>query len=141
MKISFEEHTYENVKDVLAGFITEGDEELKFNMVASPDLQFNTAMQLIMSISVNILNAFKEQHPEAKEDLYDAYNFMASSILNTIIPESELREDLDEAAILKAQEELIEEQYNKMSEEEKAIALEQIEKMRDRLTKDVNKEV
>lgn len=142
MKIKFEDKEYDKVQDLIAGFVTtEQEGELQFNLVASPELTFNTSMQLLMSMTINLLNAFKESHPDAKEDLYDAYNFMATSVLNTIIPEKELRQDIDEEAILKAQEQVIEEAYAKLSEEEKQAALENIAKIRDRLTDNVNKEV
>lgn len=101
MKLKIEDQEFDNIQDLLAGFITEEQKDkLKFHVLASPTLDFNTAFQLIQSITINILTAFIKQHPEATEDVYDAYNFMASSVLNNIIPDKELREDLSAEAIL-----------------------------------------
>ena len=62
---------------------------------------------------------------------------MASSLLNQIIPDKELREDLDEKAILKTQEEIVENLYNNMTPEEKEAALANINIMRERLIEDI----
>lgn len=133
MNIKFEDKEYSKVSALLAGFMTEDQKELTFNMVASPNLEFNVAMQLIQSLTVNLLHAYSNQHPEAKEDLYDAYNIMASSILNNLIPDKELRMDLDAEAILKAEAELIESKYAAMSKKEKSEALKNIDRIRNNL--------
>ena len=136
MNLKFNEKEFIGVEDLLAGFIMQGEgNQTKFNLVASPTLQFNTAMQLIQSITINLLTAFIKQKPEAVEDIYDAYNFMASSVLNNLIPEKELRKDLDEHAILRAEENMLDNALAKMSVKDKEAALKKIEEIRVRLGK------
>lgn len=134
MKLKVNEMEFDNIKDLLGGFITtEQDQMLKFNMVASPDLAFNTAMQLLQSMTYQLLFAFMKQKPEAANDIYDAYNFMASSILDQLIPGKQLRPDIDEEAILELEIKKIEAEYDKLTPEQKAIAIEKIEAVKNRL--------
>lgn len=131
MKLTIEDQTYTDIKDLVAGFVTDGQaESLKFHLLASPTLTFDMAFQLIQSITINILHAFVEQKPEALEDVYDAYNFMASSILNNIIPDKELRKDLTAEAIIKAEDELIKKKAQKASAKDKAAAKKKIDKLK-----------
>lgn len=131
MKAKFNDLEYEDIEFLVAGFVTKDQKEaLKFNMIASPNIMFNEAMQLIQSLTQHFLKAMMEIHPEAKEDIYDAYNFMASSVLENLIPDKELRQDLDEAAIMETQKKMIEEEYAKMSDKEKAKALKDIDKLK-----------
>lgn len=53
-----------------------------------------------------------EQQQKIKEELYDLYNAAASTTLNIFAPEIELRPHLTTQAILKAENQLIEEAYN-----------------------------
>ena len=127
---------FKDVKDLLGGFITNeqnSEGAVQFNLIASPDLSFNVAMQLLQSITHQLLYAFITQKPEAKEDVYDAYNFMASSILNSIIPDKELRPDIDEEAILELESKKIEEEFDKLTPEQKEKALSNIETIKARL--------
>lgn len=131
MKIGTQE--FRDLKCLIAGFMTEGEAEEKFNMVATPGIPFNIVMQLLHSMTLQMLYAFVEQHPEAREDIYDAYNMMASTILTYIIPDKELRPDLTEEAIMEAERKLIEERYEAMSDEDKAKADEKIESIKQRI--------
>lgn len=134
MKIKFEEQEFTDVKDMICGFIKKGEgDALKYNFAASPDLTFNTAMQLLQTMTHNLLTAFISQKPEAKQDVYDAYNFMASSILNNIMPEENMGMDISEEAILKTEEELITSRYDSLSADEKERADEHLKKLRLRL--------
>lgn len=142
MKITFEDKTFE-AKDVLAGIITKEQEELKFTMLVNPNISFNTGMQLIQTMTLQFFTALIEAQPEdkreeVKEALYDAYNIMASTLLTNIIPDKELREDLDEKAILKTQEQIVEDMYANMTPEEKEEALGHVEKLRERLLEDIH---
>lgn len=138
MKATFDDLKYENIDQLLCGFVTEGQkEELKFHFIASPNISFNDAMQILSSMTTHFLTAVINQFPDAKEDIYDAYNFMASSVLNNLIPEHELRKDLDEEAILAKQKEMIEAQYEAMSDEEKAKALDDIDVLRNHLAEKI----
>lgn len=142
MKITFEDKTLEAI-DVLAGVVTKDNEELQFTFVVNPTITFDRGMQLIQTMTLNLFQAFIEANQdnaqEVREALYDAYNIMASSLLNQIIPDKELREDLDEKAILKTQEEIVENLYNNMTPEEKEAALANINTMRERLIEDIRR--
>lgn len=138
MKLKFNDKEFPEAAAVLCGFTTpaEGEEDKEathFNLVASPDLQFNVAMQLIQTMTINVFQMFITQHPEAKEHVYDAYNLMASSVLETIIPESEISMTLEEEAILMTEQKLIEDKYDSLSDEQKEIATERIERIKARL--------
>lgn len=133
MNLKFNEKEFTNVEDLLAGFIMKDGDQTKFNLVASPTLQFNVAMQIIQSITINLLTAFIKGKPEAVDDIYDAYNFMASSVLNNLIPEKALRKDLDEEAILKAEEDMLDKAIAKMPAKDKKAALKKIEEVKARL--------
>ena len=49
----------------------------------------------------------EEEKKKCAEELYDMFNIQASAFLDELIPEKELRPDLDEQAILKAQNEIL----------------------------------
>ncbi len=134
MIAKFDNLEYKNIDRLIAGFVTgEQKDKLKFHLIASPNITFNDAMQIIQSVTTHFLTAVIKQHPESKEDIYDAYNFMASSVLNNLIPEYQLRRDLDEEAILETEKKMIEEQYAKMTPEQKEKALKDIETLKETL--------
>ena len=139
MIAKFENLEYKNIDRLIAGFVTgEQKDKLKFHLIASPNITFNEAMQIIQSVTTQFLTAVITQNPEAKEDIYDAYNFMASSVLNNIIPDYQLRKDLDEEAILETEQKIIDEQFEKMTPEQKAAAIKDIEVMKERLVGAMN---
>lgn len=139
MEAKFDNLQFKNIDRLISGFVTgEQKENLKFHFIATPNITFNDAMQLIQSMTTHFLSAVIKQHPEAKEDIYDAYNFMASSVLNNLIPDFELRKDMDEEAIMAREKEMIEEQYAKRTPEQKDKALKDIDKFRERLLGDLN---
>jgi len=135
MTLKFNEKEFTNAEDVLCGFTTteEGTTKTHFNLIASPELQFNTAMQLIQSITVNLFTVFIKEHPEAKESVFDAYNMMAASILDWIIPDAERPLNLEEEAILLTEQKLIEEKYDALTEEQKEMAKERLVTIKNRL--------
>lgn len=133
MNVKFNDLEFKDVVNLISGFTVKDQEALKFNFVASPNLTFNDAMQLIQSMTYQLLYAFITQKPEAKEDVYDAYNFMASTILQNLIPDKELRADITEEAILELETKKIEEQYKALTPEQKAEALKNIDKLKEHL--------
>lgn len=133
MNAKFNDLEFKDITNLIAGFTVKDQDSLKFNLIASPDLRFNDAMQLIQSMTYQILYAFIQQKPEAKDDVYDAYNFMASTILQNLIPDSELRPDITEEAILELEAKKIEEQYKALTPEQKDKALENIDKLKEYL--------
>lgn len=140
MNLKLNDMEFTDIVQLLGGFVTKENEDLlKFNLIASPDLTFNNAMQLLQSMTYQILYAFAKQKPEALNDIYDAYNFMASSILEQLIPDKDIRMDVTEEAILELEESKIKEKFDKLSDKEKEVALNKIEEIKKRL-KDANKE-
>jgi hypothetical protein len=139
MEARFDNLEYKNIDKLIAGFITEEQKDkLKFHMIASPNITFNDAMQIIQSVTTHFLTAVIKQNPDLKEDVYDAYNFMASSVLNNLIPDYQLRKDMDEEAIMAMEKQMIEEEFAKMTPEQKEKALKDIEDIKARLLGDKN---
>jgi len=64
-----------------------------------------------------------EKISELKGMLYDFYNVNASNLLNAFAPELEQHPDLTTQAILKAENELIEEKYEELKKDNKIIPL------------------
>ena len=142
MEARFDNLEYKNIDKLIAGFVTgEQKDQLKFHMIASPKITFNEAMQIIQSVTTHFLTAVIKQHPDATEDIYDAYNFMASSVLNNLIPDYQLRKDLDEEAIMELEKQKIDEEFAKMTPEQKEKALKDIDEMKKRLTEELKKNV
>ena len=71
-------------------------------------------------VNPEVLN---KQIAELKGMLYDFYNVNASNLLATFAPEFEKNPDLTTQAILKAENELIEEKYEELKAEGKVVPL------------------
>lgn len=139
MEAKFDNLEFKNIDALVAGFLTgTKKDKQKFHLIVSPNIQYNTAMQVIQSVTLHFLTALIKQHPEATDDIFDNYNAMASSVLQNLVPDYQLRKDMDEEAILALEQKMIEEQYDKMTPEQKAKALEGIDKLRTRLTGDAD---
>ncbi len=139
MEIKIAEKEFANVKTLLGGLITEENAEGQtFTFLANPGLTFNDGMQMLQSITLHMLLAYKQQHPEATNDIYDAYNFMASSILQYLIPDKELRPDLTEEAIMRAENEIVEEKYNSLNREQRRAGAKAVAKMKKDIAKKRN---
>lgn len=86
----------------------------------TPGMYFPEFMQLMASTELQMMrglyesiqadkDATDEQKEQFKHDLYDAYNQAASSVLALFAPELELRPDLTAEAILRAENEILDE--------------------------------
>lgn len=71
---------------------------------------------------------FADKVGELKGMLYDFYNVNASNLLATFAPEFEKNPDLTTQAILKAENDLIEEKYDELKKEGKLVPLKSIPK-------------
>lgn len=116
----------------IAVMLTEGD---KANVLVTPQTTFTEALQLLSTATLHILNSYtiaaagqlsekptKEESAKfvaVKKQIYQAYNEAASSILELYAPEFELRPDLTTEAIQRAEEELINEKFNKLNREQR----------------------
>lgn len=96
----------------------------------SPGTTFEDIMRLLGTLSLHVLEVYAASHPEAKEQMYFAYNYTASNVLAAFIPEDLLRPDLTAEAIIKAENELIEEKYSKISREDRRKAKRKIDKVK-----------
>lgn len=124
-------------------------EEEKANVLVTPKTTFAEALQLISTATLHVLNSYliaaSGQLPEEpteeesakfvaiKKQIYQAYNEAASSILELFAPEFELRPDLTTEAIQKAEEELINEKFNKLTAKQK--------KAKDKIVKEAKKKL
>ena len=111
------------------------DDKLKLSV--SPSMDATTAFQMLGTLTTHLLNAFteaalhdlnntkcmtaKEKHAAItgiKESMYDAVDNILSNALNAYYPENPTLA-LEEEAILKLTNELIEKRYNALSKKEK----------------------
>lgn len=142
MKITINDKDNFKADDFICGFTTkEGLENLKFGFLASPELPFNVAMQLLQTMTHTILTAYMKQKPEAVDDIWDAYNTMASSLLNNLVPGKEIRMDVSEESILRAEKEIIEENFATLTPKQQAEQDKVIETIKKRMADSKKQEV
>lgn len=77
---------------------------------------------ILLNALMNVQDALVSNSPEdsrqaLKEVLYDKFNEQASALLEHIIPDAELRPDLDEQAILETQNRIIEERFEQCQQD------------------------
>ena len=104
----------------------------------SPDLDFNTAFLLLGTLAEHMLSAYFDVATKSisnqthlskktksaaiagiKQSMYDTADSLFSNILNTFDPDSP-KLSIEDEAILKLTNELIEERYNSLTKEEQA---------------------
>ena len=83
-------------------------------MLSSEELHVADYINITLAAQLNmfndILNNAKEEDRDAvRGELYDMYNLAASAFLKAFAPEFELRPDLTEEAILRAENEILKE--------------------------------
>lgn len=83
----------------------------------SNGLDFGSAMKMLGTLSLHVLNAYAQANPKAKEELYQAYNYQASNVLAAFIPDAELRPDITAEAIMQLEDEMIAKKYDKLNRE------------------------
>ena len=114
----------------LAGSFTAEDVVLTCNTVI-----LSVMNQLVNSYEKTLAEAAKgpvtdqkvrEKVAELKGMLYDFYNVNASNLLAAFAPEFEKNPDLTTQAILKAENDLIEEKYNELNKEGKIVPLKEM---------------
>jgi hypothetical protein len=89
-----------------------------------------TIADFIQVVSTGILMAMKgivdsapdQMKQQVTEDLYDMYNAAASNTLQYFAPEIEMRPHLTTQAILKAEDTLIEQEYQKVKKNPKYVS-------------------
>lgn len=76
-----------------------------------------TLPELVDTVFQAVLFAMREtlkKVPEAKPQIFDMVNYKASALLEHFAPEYELRPGLTEEAIMKAENEILEDEMSKM---------------------------
>jgi len=99
-------------------------EEGKTSFRLSQPTSLEVTTQILLTVQLALmkaqLNSVPEEHqPKVKEHVYDMVNVAASNMLTQYAPDIELRPDLTAEAILQHENQLIEEKYNALSEQEK----------------------
>jgi len=83
-------------------------------ILSSEQLHVADYINITLAAQLNIFkdvlnNAKEEDRDEVRGELYDMYNLAASAFLKAFAPELELRPDLTEEAILRAENEILDE--------------------------------
>lgn len=94
--------------------ITLKDNELHVN---TQNVTLQEFTNMLMSAQLNAMtqtlnNAPTDQQPQVKEFLFDDFNQAASALLAQFAPDIDLRPDLQEEAILQAEDELLNRRLN-----------------------------
>lgn len=121
-------------EDIALAIIKSNDESA--NTLVTPNTSFSDAIQMLSTLTLHVLNSYtiaanggqlpekpsKEQYNKfiaIKEQVYQAYNEAASSVLQLYAPEFELRPDVTAEAIQRVEEEIINERFNKLNREQR----------------------
>jgi hypothetical protein len=121
-------------EDIALAIIKSNDESA--NLLVTPNTSFSDAIQMLSTLTLHVLNSYTiaangGQLPEKpskaqlnqfmaiKEQIYQAYNEAASAVLEMYAPEFELRPDITTEAIQRAEEEIINERFNKLNREQR----------------------
>lgn len=107
----------------------------------NPDADIDTLYKMIFTFLPHLMENSATLSPDATEEeklkqrtlVYDYVNILVSSLLKNFIPDKELRPDLTEEAILKMENQLLDESYAAASEEQKAEIHSSIEDAKDSL--------
>lgn len=104
--------------------ITLSDQQ-QLNMTASEPLDFLTTTDLLLSALLAMMESTVEAAPpqhklDVKEVLFESFNVAASTLLAQFAPHIELRPDITEEAILKAELDLAPNYLNKTKANERS---------------------
>ena len=99
-------------------------EEGKTSFRLSQPTSLEVTTQILLTVQLALMKAQLasvpvEHQPKVKEHVYDMVNVAASNMLTQYAPDIELRPDLTAEAILQHENQLIEEKYEALSEQEK----------------------
>lgn len=130
MKIKIEDR---EINTTQALIIAHDDDAEKIVVTVADGMAYPVLMDYIGTLALHVMNVFSQLYPDAKEDLYDDFNMVASNVLASFIPDKELRPDVSMEAILKAEEDIINTKYKNLSEEEKKEAKKKIDEIKENL--------
>ena len=71
-------------------------------------------IDVLFKVALFGMNETVKQVPSAKAQVYDMVNYKATALLENFAPEYEMRSDLSVEAVVKAENELIEDELSKM---------------------------
>ncbi len=137
MKIKIESQEVDAKQFICVG--KESDKDDKCFITIAPGTTVADAFRLLHTLSLQMLNNYTVaanggQLPEAptkeqlakfvsiKQQLYSMYNDAVSSVLQLYAPEFELRPDVTAEAIMRAENDIINERYNKLNREQRRAA-------------------
>lgn len=89
-------------------------------ILSSEQLHVTDYINITLAAQLNIFNdildnAKEEDRDEVRGELYDMYNLAASAFLKAFAPDLELRPDLTEEAIMRAENEILKEKAEQVS--------------------------
>ena len=89
-------------------------------ILSSEQLHVTDYVNITLAAQLNIFNdilnnAKEEDRDEVRGELYDMYNLAASAFLKAFAPDLELRPDLTEEAIMRAENEILKEKAEQVS--------------------------
>ncbi len=107
----------------------------------NPDANIETLYKMIFTFLPHLMensarlpeSATDEEKAKQREAIYDYVNILVSSLLKNFMPDKELRPDLTEEAILKMENQLLDEAYAASTPEMKAEVHSSIEDAKDSL--------
>lgn len=113
----------------------------------NPNANIETLYKMIFTFLPHLMensatlspNATDEEKLKQRTAVYDYVNILVSSLLKNFMPDKELRPDLTEEAILKMENQLLDESYASASPEQKAEIHSSIEDAKDSLLRKKSK--
>jgi len=102
-----------------SGIVLAIDDKGRMALELSPSLTFEQAMSMLQTVQKHLMEVYstdpntKKYSREIAENIYDFYNAAASSLLDSFIPEKELRPDLTVEAILEKENEILDREWEK----------------------------
>lgn len=94
-----------NSNEIIIKYDENGKTEVNMkNKIDLPEL-----IQVLLSLCLEAMTKVAKEAPELKEDIYDKFNYGASTVLSLFAPELELRPNLTAQAILEAENKIINE--------------------------------
>ena len=112
MKLTIDDQSFEPTELLM---IMEADNNV--SALISPGITVEYALRMLGTLNNHVLQIFAESNPEIKDQLYDAFNYMASNVLANFDPERELNPDMDPVEMMLAEDEAINAKYDMMNRE------------------------
>lgn len=121
-------------------------EESNFDFHVTPGATYDSILEALFSaagmvcsqLAMPLANETEEQTKERKEAIYDWLNILASSVLKNFMPDKELRPDLTEEAIFEMENKILDETWDKATDEDKLKVKESVAEAQAKLKEKIN---